>query len=210
MGYLILVRHGKSEWNDKGLWTGWEDPELHEHGREDAKRAAESIKDLDIHISYSSGLKRVTETLKIIKDHLDLHHIPHAEHQALNERHYGIYQGKNKWEIKDQVGEEEFQKIRRSWNHPIPEGETMEQVYNRVTPYFYEVIMPELKAGKNVLVASSGNALRAIVKDLDQISHEDISNLEIGVGDVLVYEIDQDGKVKSKELRSENASKGKI
>lgn len=210
MPYLILVRHGKSEWNEKGLWTGWENPELTEEGKADAKRAGESIKDIDIDIAYSSVLKRVTETLRIIKETLGLQTLPTIEDQQINERDYGDFTGKNKWEIQKQVGEEEFKKIRRSWDHPIPNGETMKNVYERVIPYFKEHILKDIQDNKNVLVVSSGNALRAIVKYLEDLDEEQLANLEIGIGEVYVYEMDSRGKVLSKGIRSENPNKGKV
>ncbi len=210
MSHLVLVRHGKSEWNALGLWTGWEDRPLNDEGREDAKKAASVLYDIEFHVTHSSKLKRVTETLDIIRQELKLPKLPHKSHEALNERHYGIYTGKNKWQVKEEVGEEEFKKIRRSWNHPIPEGETMEDVYNRVVPYFQENILPDLKQGKNVLVASSGNTLRALVKYIEDLSNEDLANLEFGVAEVWAYEFNNKGEVLSKEIKSENPQKGKI
>src|SRR3989344_4445654 len=139
MSYLVLVRHGKSEWNEKGLWTGWRD-------------------------------------------------IP------LNERNYGDYTEKNKWQIKEEVGEEEFQKIRRSWDYPPPNGESLKMVYVRAIPYFKSEIEPHLEDGKNVIIASSGNALRALVKYLENIPDDKIGDLEIGTGEAYVYQIDESGK----------------
>ena len=135
---------------------------------------------------------------------------PTVEHQALNERHYGIYQGKNKWEVKEQVGEEEFQKIRRSWDHKIAEGETLEDVYKRIVPYFEKNILPDLKAGKNVLVSAHGNSLRALVKYLEGLSIEQVLKLEFGIGEVYVYTVDESGKITGKEIRAANAEKGKV
>ena len=112
MAKLILVRHGTSEWNALGLWQGWTDIPLAPKGKEDALRAAESLRGIKIDRAYTSVLKRAKDTWGIMKDALGISP-PTVEHQALNERHYGIYQGKNKWEVKEQVGEEEFQKIRR-------------------------------------------------------------------------------------------------
>src|SRR6476619_2408667 len=151
MSYLILVRHGKSEWNALGLWTGWTDVELTQEGRKEAQKAAQALQDIEIHSSHTSKLKRAQQTLDEIKTALNLAHIPTSEHEALNERHYGIYTGKNKWQVKEQVGEEEFTKIRRGWDHPIPEGESLKQVYDRLLPYYEEQILKDLKEGKNVI-----------------------------------------------------------
>lgn len=210
MAFLILVRHGKSTYNDQGLWAGWHDPELHEDGKRDAKNMAALIHDLEIHQTFTSKLKRAQDTLKIIKDELKLHHISTIEHEALNERHYGVFAGKNKWQVKEEVGEETFKKIRRSWDHPIPEGETMKDVFARVIPYFEEVILPELQAGKNVLIAAHGNSLRALVKYLESIDEEAIADLEVGLGEVRIYDIDETGNVTNKEIRGENLEKGEI
>lgn len=201
MAYLILVRHGESVWNAKGLWTGWTDISLSEKGREEAKKAGAALKDIKIDTAYISKLKRAKETLDEIVNELNLTGIPVIENEALNERNYGEYAGKNKWEIKEKVGEEEFQKIRRSWDFPIPAGESLKDVYNRVLPYFECTILPDLKAGKNILLSAHSNSLRALVKYLDNISDEDIPHLEIATGQIYIYQVDENGKVISKEIR---------
>ena len=210
MAYLVLVRHGKSEWNEKGLWTGWTDVDLNEEGQSDARSMAKLLKDIPLHSAHTSKLKRAQQTLDIIKRDLELSGIPTFENEALNERHYGIYTGKNKWEVKDQVGEEEFQKIRRSWDHPIPEGENMKAVHSRVVLYYEEQILEELGKGKNVIVAAHGNSLRALVKELENLSEEELSGLEVGLGEVRIYQINENGEVISKEIRGENPDKGKV
>jgi len=154
-------------------------------------------------------LRRAKETWNIIRDALKISPLT-VEHQALNERHYGIYQGKNKWEIQKQVGEEEFKKIRRSWDHPIPEGETLQDVYKRIVPYYENTILKELKEGKNVVVVAHGNSLRALVKYLEHLSIEEVLNLEFGIGEVYIYEVDSEGKIVSKEIRAANPKLGKI
>lgn len=106
MAYLILVRHGKSEYNIKGLWTGWHDPELVEEGKEDARIMASHIKDIKPHVAHTSKLRRAQQTLDIIKQELNLTDLPTHEHEALNERHYGVFTGKNKLQVKDEVGDE--------------------------------------------------------------------------------------------------------
>lgn len=210
MAYLILVRHGISDWNVQGLWTGWTDVELNEKGLEDAKNMAQHIQDIPLHSAHTSELKRAQQTLELIKKHLKLEDLPTKVHGALNERHYGIFTGKNKWQVKEEVGEEEFQKIRRSWDHPIPEGETMAAVHKRVVPYFEEQILNELKEGKNVLVSAHGNSLRALVKHLENLDDEKLKELEVGLGEVRIYEINEDGKITSSQIRGENPNKGKV
>jgi 2,3-bisphosphoglycerate-dependent phosphoglycerate mutase len=208
MAKLILVRHGKSTWNATGQWTGWTDAELNEDGVAEAKRAGEALRDVKIDKAYVSDLKRAIQTLDYMKETLG--DIPTEIDPALRERSYGIYTGKNKWQVKEEVGEEEFQRIRRSWDHPIPEGENLKQVYERVVPYFEKRILPDLKAGKNVLVSAHGNSLRALVKRLDNISDETISELEIGTGEVYIYDFDGEGNIVNKEVRASNPNKGKV
>lgn len=207
MAYLVLVRHGLSTYNEQGLWAGWDDPELTDQGRKEAEKAAAALTDIYFDKAYTSLLKRAKDTLTIILSTLRQSNIPVIKTQELNERNYGIYTAKNKWEIKKQLGDEEFFKLRRGWNYPIPNGETLKQVSERVIPYYVSIILPELKLGKNILIASSGNELRALVKYLDQISDEGIAHFEIGTGEVLVYEIDQTGVVIKKEKRVTNPNR---
>ncbi len=186
MAKLILVRHAKSEWNSLGLWTGWTDVSLSPDGVEEAKKTAEELRVISIDKTYASPLKRAVETLAIIKEDLDLKKIPTETDDALKERNYGIYTGKNKWEIKDVVGEKTFQKIRRDFDYPIPEGETLKDVYDRVVPFYRNTILADLKSGKNVLIVAHGNSLRALVKKLENLSEEEVANLEIGTAEAHV------------------------
>lgn len=210
MAYLVLVRHGTSTYNEQGLWTGWADPMLNEQGIEEAKKAGESLLDIHFDSAYSSALKRAEDTLRYILEVLGQTQIPVTVTPALNERNYGDYTGKNKWEIQKEVGEEVFQQIRRSWDYQIPHGESLKQVYGREIPYYTTEILPKLKQGQNVIIASSGNALRAIVKHLEHISDEAIAHLEIGLGEVYVYSFNEQGEITHKEIRSVNNKRGKI
>jgi len=203
MAYLVFVRHGQSEWNALGIWTGWGNPSLSDKGRAEARHAAEYLQDIPLHKAYTSKLKRAQETLHEIKKALDNATIDTIEHEALNERNYGDYTAKNKWEIKDQLGEEEFNKLRRNWDHPIPGGETLKDVHARALPYYEQHILEDLKHGKNVIVAAHGNSLRALMKHLQEVPDDKIHEVEIGTGAVLVYEISEDGKVIGKELRAQ-------
>lgn len=210
MTYLILVRHAKSEWNSLGLWTGLTDVSLSEEGKAEARQTAQHLQNIPIHKTLSSNLKRTVETLDLIKEELKLHHLPTERHEALNERNYGIYTGKNKWQIKAEVGEEVFKKMRRGWDHPMPEGETLKDVHTRVVPFYKEKIHPELQNGSNILVVAHGNSLRALVKHLENLTEEEVSDLEIGIAEAYVYSIDKDGRIIEKEIRSENKNRGKI
>ncbi len=209
MAYLVLVRHGKSEWNEKGLWTGWRDIPLNSIGFDEARKTGESLTDIKFDYAYTSSLTRAKQTLeeilKVIKQNP-----PIIENQALNERDYGDYTEKNKWQIKEEVGEEEFQKIRRSWDYPPPNGESLKMVYERAVPYFQKEIEPKLREDKNVLIAAHGNSLRALVKYLEKIPDEKIAELEIGTGEAYVYKIGEQGNINSKEIRGENVNKGKV
>lgn len=202
MAYLVLVRHGQSEWNALGLWTGQRDVPLTEQGRAEARKAAENLQDITLHKAYTSKLSRAQETLREIKDALRHTDLETVEHEALNERDYGDYTAKNKWEIKDQIGDEEFTKLRRTWDHPVPNGETLQDVHARALPYYEEHIEQDLKAGRNVIVAAHGNTLRALMKHLEQVADDQVHELEIGTGEVLVYEISEDGTVVGKQLRA--------
>lgn len=200
MAYLVLVRHGQSEWNALGLWTGQEDVSLTEQGRAEARAAAVHLKDITLHKAHTSTLSRAQQTLEEIKSALQHTELETVHHAALNERHYGDYQAKNKWDIRDTIGEEEFIKLRRNWDHPVPNGETLKDVHGRVIPYFEEHIFEDLKAGKNIIVAAHGNSLRALMKHLEEVDHDKVHELEIGTGEVTVYEINEDGLVGGKQV----------
>jgi len=203
MAYLVLVRHGQSEWNALGLWTGQEDVSLTEQGKAEARKAAEHLRDITLHKAHTSSLSRTHQTLEEIKSALSHTDLETVQHKALDERHYGDYQAKNKWEIKDQIGDEEFTKLRRNWDHPVPNGETLKDVHARVLPYYEEQILEDLKEGKNIIVAAHGNSLRALMKHLDEIDDSNVHELEIGTGEVVIYEISDDGKVIGKSVLNE-------
>jgi 2,3-bisphosphoglycerate-dependent phosphoglycerate mutase len=212
MSKLVLVRHGKSEWNKLGLWTGLTDVSLTDEGREEAKRAGRSIAEqkIDIDKAYTSSLKRTKETLAEIESVLGKKISAKEESPAINERDYGVYTGKNKWQIKEEVGEEEFKRIRRGWDTFIPNGESLKDVFERVMPFYNKSVLPDLKAGKNVLLVGSGNSLRALVKGLEKISDADIGNLEFGTGEVYVYEIDNEGNILHKNILVDNLEKLRV
>lgn len=207
MAYLVLVRHGESEWNAKGIWTGWTDINLSEKGREEARTAGELLKDIHFDLAYNSALKRAQQTWEEIQKVIKQESLTAIVDKALNERDYGDLTGKNKWEAKEEMGEEKFMKIRRSWDFPPPNGESLQMVYERVVPYYEKTILPELKAGKNVIIAAHGNSLRALIKYLEDISDEEIPHLEMATGGIYVYKLDTEGKVTSKEIRGNAVNK---
>lgn len=187
MSYLALVRHGESEWNAKNLWTGWTDIPLSEKGRQEARAATEKLKKIPWDIIFESDLLRAHQTSEIILKTLNSLNTPILSSPALKERNYGIYTGKNKFEIEKKIGKAEFKKIRRGWDQPIPEGETLKDVYNRVVPYYLLEILPKLQEGKNVIVSAHSNSVRALIKYLDNVSNEEIANVELPTGGVKVY-----------------------
>lgn len=209
MSYLVLIRHGKSEWNEKGLWTGWRDIPLAQAGYDEAKQTGETLKNIKFDYAYTSALIRAQQTLDEILKVTNQTPVV-AKDKALNERDYGDYTGKNKWDLQKELGMDEFQKIRRSWDYPPPNGESLKMVYARTVPYFETEILPKIKEGKNIIIAAHGNSLRALVKHLENISDNDIANLEIGTGEAYVYMLDETGKVVNKEIRGANENKGHV
>ena len=201
IGKLLLVRHAESEWNVLGKWTGRTDVSLTEKGRQEAIKVGKILKDIELHHTYSSEQIRTFETLMHILEGAGKSNIPHQKSAHLNERDYGDYTGLNKWEVLEQLGEETFTNIRRSWDHPIPNGETLEMVHARAIPFYQEHILPKLQEGKNVLVVSHGNTIRSLIKYLEDISNQDIAEVEMPFGQVLLYEINEGGKRHSKEVR---------
>ncbi len=206
MAYLVLVRHGQSEWNLLGQWTGLTDVELTDEGRSEAQRAAKTLHDISLHRAYTSKLKRAKHTLDEIVDHLQAD-VERSEHHELNERDYGDLTGKNKWQVKKEYGDEKFNLWRRSWDHPVPGGETLKDVSARVLPFYEQHILTDLKNGKNVIVAAHGNSLRALIKYLDEVADEDAHTVEIMTGEVLVYEINENGELLQKQVRLTNDKK---
>lgn len=202
MAKLILVRHGITSWNKEGKWQGQIDIPISDEGKKQIDQTDEQIRNLQIDKIYTSPLARVKQSEWVIVNDLKLN-CPIVESQALSERDYGIYSGKNKWDFEKEVGHAEFEKVRRGWTTPIPKGETMKDVFNRVVPYFQGTILKDLVDGKNVLVVSSGNTLRALMKYLEKLSVEEVEKLDLGFAEIIVYEFDQAGKVVSKEIKSE-------
>ena len=216
-GRLVLVRHGQSDWNLKNLFTGWTDVDLTEQGIAEARQAGVSLKDqgFSFDIAFTSVLTRAIRTLWLILDEMDLMWIPVERSWRLNERHYGALQGLNKAQTAAKHGEDQVKIWRRSYDipppplepederHPchdpryrglradeLPATESLKSTLDRVRPYWLDRIEPELRAGRNVLVAAHGNSLRALAKMLENISDEDIVDFNIPTGVPRVYELD--------------------
>lgn len=201
-GKLILVRHAESEWNALGIWTGQTNVNLSDKGREDAKKLGVLIKDLHADFIYTSEHARTHQTLHHLLEGAEKTNAPaHEQSKHLNERHYGDYTGKNKWEVQQLVGDEIFTGIRRGWDHPIPGGETMKMVYERAVPFYQDAILPKLAAGNNVLVVAHGNSIRALIKFLEKISDQGIADVEMPFDNILIYHVDANGHSTDKEVR---------
>jgi 2,3-bisphosphoglycerate-dependent phosphoglycerate mutase len=232
---LVLIRHGESQWNRENRFTGWKDVDLSEKGREEAMAAGQLLKaeGLTFDEAYTSVLRRAIRTLWIILDEMDLMWIPETKSWRLNERHYGALQGLDKGETAAKYGEEQVKIWRRSYDIPpgaldesderwlgndprycdmesseFPKAECLKDTVARAIPYFESEILPKVKAGKRLIIAAHGNSLRAIVKYLDNISDEEIVNLNIPTGVPLLYELDEDLKaIRSQYLGDPEAVK---
>ncbi|GAB3206880.1 phosphoglyceromutase [Marinactinospora thermotolerans] len=219
MGTLVLLRHGESVWNAEGLFTGWVDVDLSTKGEEEARKGGRLLLDADLRpdVVHTSVLRRAIRTANIALDEADLLWLPVRRSWRLNERHYGALQGKNKAQTREEYGDEQFMIWRRSYDTPpppladdaeysqvgdpryadlppelMPRTECLADVVHRMLPYWYDSIVPDLAAGRTVLVAAHGNSLRALVKHLDGIDDETIAGLNIPTGIPLVYELNDD------------------
>src|SRR5699024_9294198 len=223
---LVLVRHGQSEWNKLNLFTGWTDVELSEQGILEAKDCGKTLlkEGFDFDICYTSYLKRAIDTLNIVLKEMDREWLPVIKTYKLNERHYGALQGLNKSETAEKYGEEQVQIWRRSYDvlppkldedddrnprfnpsyrnidpSELPLAESLETTIERVVPYFEKYIKKDMLDGKRVIIAAHGNSLRALVKYFDNLSKEEIIDINIPTGVPLVYEFDKDFNVISKK-----------
>lgn len=201
MSKLVIIRHHESEWNKKGLWTGTRDAHLTPYGFEKSVEMGKLIQDITFDQAFASMQVRTIETLSCILDVTGQFGIPVEHIKALNERDYGVYTGKNKWDMEKLVGLEEHTKMRRDWNYPIPEGETLKDVYERVTPFYIEHIVPLLNEEKNILIVSHGNAIRALIKYIENIPEEEMIHVEMPFGGIYIYEVDGEGHKVTKEVR---------
>lgn len=217
MTKLVMLRHGESTWNLENRFTGWTDVDLSERGLKEAHAAGQLLRQegYTFDLAYTSVLKRAIRTLWITLDEMDLMWIPVHRTWRLNERHYGALQGLNKAETAEKYGEDQVKIWRRSYDvpppalelkdprHPrhdpryaelsdqeIPAHEDLKATLERALPYWFDVILPQLKAGRKILIAAHGNSLRALVKHLDKVSDKEIVELNIPTGVPLVYEFD--------------------
>jgi 2,3-bisphosphoglycerate-dependent phosphoglycerate mutase len=214
---LVLLRHGESEWNAKNLFTGWVDVGLSEKGRAEAVRGGQLLGEAGLRpdVVHTSLLRRAIRTAELALDEIDLGWLPVRRSWRLNERHYGALQGLNKAETREKYGDEQFMRWRRSYDVPpppldngsewsqaddpryanllevLPRTECLADVVERMLPYWYDALVPDLRLGRVVLVAAHGNSLRALVKHLDGLSDEDVVGLNIPTGIPLRYDLDE-------------------
>ncbi len=200
-GRLVLARHHESEWNKLGLWTGLRDRHLTDYGFAKSEEMGLAIKDIHIDEAFASMLVRSIETLSSMLNAMGQYGVPEKYSSALNERSYGDYTGKDKWEMLKLVGKDKWDDIRRAWDCPVPNGETLKMVYERVLPYFMENILPPIVRGETVLVVAHGNSCRSLMKYMENISDEGIKNVEMPFGAIYIYELDATGHMIKKEER---------
>jgi 2,3-bisphosphoglycerate-dependent phosphoglycerate mutase len=222
---LVLLRHGESEWNRKNLFTGWTDVDLSENGVAEARKAGQLLREngYDFDVCYTSYLKRAIHTLNIVLEEMDREWLPVVKSWRLNERHYGALQGLNKSETAKKYGEAQVKIWRRSFDvrppalsgddrrspkraeqyryedpAQLPLCESLKDTIARALPYYDKVIKKDVESGKRVLIAAHGNSIRALVKSFENLSAQEISQVNIPTGIPLVYEFDGQGRVKNK------------
>lgn len=223
---LVFARHGESEWNKANLFTGWADVDLTEEGTKQATEAGKLIKEagIEFDVAFTSVLKRAIKTTNLALEASDQLWVPVEKSWRLNERHYGGLTGQNKAEAAEKWGDEQVHIWRRSYDvlppllsaddegsaandrryanldpRIVPGGENLKVTLERVIPFWEDHIAPDLLAGKNVIVAAHGNSLRALTKYIEQISDEDIMNVEMATGQPVVYDLDDKLNIVSKE-----------
>jgi 2,3-bisphosphoglycerate-dependent phosphoglycerate mutase len=201
-GTLVLVRHGQSEWNLKNLFTGWRDVDLSEQGLNEARAAGAKLnaRGTKFDIAFTSALKRAQRTCQFILDATGQSDLKTIRDKALNERDYGDLNGLNKDDARKKWGEEQVHIWRRSYDTPPPGGESLKDTGARVWPYYLYEMQPYVLRGKTVLVAAHGNSLRALIMALEGISGERIVKLELGTGVPIIYKLNPDSTVASKQI----------
>lgn len=194
-GKLLIARHAESEWNATGKWSGIRDVHLSAKGFHESALFGQALKELDIPIdvAYCSEQIRSRETLEGMLNASQQFDVDITVSPAINERDYGEYTGKNKWDMKELIGEEAFNELRRGWDVPVPGGETLRMVYERVVPFYKETVLPQLKEGNNVLIVAHGNSLRALMKYIESIGDEAVQDLEMLFGQIVIYDVTPEG-----------------
>ena len=197
MKQMVLLRHGESQWNLENRFTGWVDVPLSPRGEQEAKEAGQKLQTFRFNHAFTSVLTRAIKTLEFVLEVIGQTDLQVAKHQALNERKYGELQGLNKAETVEKYGDHQVKLWRRSYDVRPPGGESLQDTAERVIPYYQEKIWPILSKSESILVVAHGNSLRALVMHLDQLSREEVLELNIPTGAPLLYELDDEGKILS-------------
>jgi 2,3-bisphosphoglycerate-dependent phosphoglycerate mutase len=197
MARLVLLRHGESQWNLENRFTGWVDVPLSPRGVQEAKNAGDKLRSFTFDRAFTSVLVRANDTLRLVLEAVGQTTIPVEKDKALNERMYGELQGLNKAETARKYGDDQVKIWRRSYDVRPPGGESLKDTADRVLPYYELKIKPYVLKGETILIAAHGNSLRALVMQLEQLSKEQVLELNIPTGVPLLYELDQNGKVLS-------------
>ncbi|MFZ3054956.1 MAG: 2,3-diphosphoglycerate-dependent phosphoglycerate mutase [Minisyncoccales bacterium] len=218
MNKLVIIRHGESVWNKENVFTGWIDAPLSEKGIEQAKKAGQLLKEkgFSFDLAFTSSLERAQNTLDLILKEMDIS-IPVEKSWRLNERHYGALQGMNKDEMREKFGIQQVEIWRRSYDvrppvkteekelkykevkeGEVPSTESLKDTEERLFPYWKENIVPEIKSGKNIIISAHGNSIRSLIKNIEELSGDEIIKIEIPVGIPLVYELDDNLKMINK------------
>lgn len=221
--YLVLIRHGQSEWNKKNLFAGWTDVELSKKGKDEAIQAGLELKkrQMTFDCAFSSALTRAIHTMELVLKQMDLNAFPTTKAWQLNERHYGALQGQNRQDVIDKYGIEQVHKWRRDFTttppplkqkqifkktnlykklKQIPNGESLKDTQKRVLSFWKQNIFPQIQNENSVLIVAHGNSLRALIKYLENISDEKISSVEIKTGKPVIYKMNKTGQILSKEI----------
>ncbi|MEE8125678.1 MAG: 2,3-bisphosphoglycerate-dependent phosphoglycerate mutase [Nitrospirales bacterium] len=197
MKQMVLLRHGESQWNLENRFTGWVDVPLSPRGEQEAKEAGQKLQTFRFNHAFTSVLTRAIKTLEFVLEVIGQTDLQVVKHQALNERKYGELQGLNKAETVEKYGDHQVKLWRRSYDVRPPGGESLQDTAERVIPYYQEKIWPILSKSESILVVAHGNSLRALVMHLDQLSREEVLELNIPTGAPLLYELDDEGKLLS-------------
>lgn len=198
-GKLVIVRHSASAWNELGKWTGTRDVHVTPSGLEQAARVGESLKDIEFDYAFISEQIRTKETFDAMVEPMGQPNLPREASSALNERDYGVYTGMEKKAVEKAIGKEAYDELRRSWDGVIEDGESLQQVYQRTIPFYLRIIMPRLRHGQNVLIVAHGNSIRSLIKYIENISDDEIGDIEMLQNAVLYYEVDNEGRAKVRE-----------
>jgi 2,3-bisphosphoglycerate-dependent phosphoglycerate mutase len=200
-GTLLIARHQESLWNKHGVWTGSRDVHLTPEGKRTSFEMGLQLQEFTVQQAVCSMQCRSKETLDEMLSAMHQQDVPIMRSAAINERDYGDFTGKNKEAMRELMGDEEFNHMHRDYLYPIPHGESLKDVYGRAVPFYIETIVPLLKAGKNILLVSHGNTIRALTKYIEDISDDEIKDVEMLFGSILIYQVDEIGRLISRTER---------